>query len=68
MAELLTGHSPESAAFGTEGPFLQQLGMDTIILGPGCIDQAHQPDEYMELSQVKPCINILQQLIRNYCL
>jgi len=68
MAELLTGHSPESVAFGTEGPFLQQLGMDTIILGPGCIDQAHQPDEYMELSQVKPCINILQQLIRNYCL
>jgi acetylornithine deacetylase len=68
MAELLTGHSSESVAFGTEGPFLQQLGMDTIILGPGCIDQAHQPDEYMELSQVKPCINILQQLIRNYCL
>lgn len=68
MAEVLTGHSPESVAFGTEGPFLQQLGMDTIIMGPGSIDQAHQPNEYMELSQVKPCIGILRQLITNYCL
>ena len=68
LAEVLTGHAPESVAFGTEGPFLQQLGMDTIILGPGSIDQAHQPDEYMALDQVKPCISILQQLIRQYCL
>jgi acetylornithine deacetylase len=68
LAEVLTGHAPESVAFGTEGPFLQQLGMDTIILGPGSIDQAHQPNEYMNLDQVKPCISILQQLIRQYCL
>ncbi|WP_456404905.1 acetylornithine deacetylase, partial [Thiolapillus sp.] len=32
-AEALTGHSAEAVAFGTEGPFLQQLGMDTIIMG-----------------------------------
>ena len=66
--ETLTGHAPESVAFGTEGPFLQQLGMDTIILGPGSIDQAHQPNEYMSLDQVKPCIAILQSLIKQYCL
>src|SRR6056300_251011 len=66
--EALTGHAPESVAFGTEGPFLQQLGMDTIILGPGSIDQAHQPNEYMSLDQVKPCIAILQSLIKQYCL
>ncbi|MDG2176725.1 MAG: acetylornithine deacetylase [Gammaproteobacteria bacterium] len=65
--EVLTGHTPESVAFGTEGPFLQKLGMDTIIMGPGSIDQAHQPNEYMELSQVKPCIEILKKLIRDYC-
>jgi len=66
--EVLTGHTPESVAFGTEGPFLQQLGMDTIIMGPGSIDQAHQPNEYMSLDQVKPCIDILQKLIKDYCL
>ncbi len=66
--EALTGHAPESVAFGTEGPFLQQLGMDTIIMGPGSIDQAHQPNEFMSLDQVQPCISILQSLIRQYCL
>jgi acetylornithine deacetylase len=67
VTEKLTGHAPESVAFGTEGPFLQQLGMDTIILGPGSIDLAHQPDEYMAVDQVQPCISILQSLIRRYC-
>jgi len=68
LAEVLTGHSSESVAFGTEGPFLQQLGMDTIILGPGSIDQAHQPNEFMAMEQVKPCVDILQSLIKQYCL
>ena len=68
LVQSMTGHVPESVAFGTEGPFLQQLGMDTIIMGPGCIDQAHQPNEYMALDQVQPCIDILRKLIKQYCL
>lgn len=67
-AEQLTGHSGISVAFGTEGPFLQQLGMDTIILGPGNIDQAHQPDEYMSIDMINPAIEILQKLMRQHCL
>ena len=67
-AEKLTGHAGISVAFGTEGPFLQELGMDTIILGPGNIDQAHQPDEYMSLEMIKPCIDFLQQIISQQCL
>ena len=47
-AEKLTGYSADSVAFATEAPFLQQLGMETIVMGPGSIDQAHQPDEYIE--------------------
>jgi len=66
--ERLTNHTATTVAFGTEGPFLQQLGMETIILGPGNIDQAHQPDEYLELASVQPCIDLLQKLIRRYCL
>lgn len=67
-AEALTGHSAESVAFGTEAPYLQQLGMETIVMGPGSIDRAHQPDEYLELEQIEPCIALLQQCIRHYCL
>ncbi len=68
VAEKLSGHRGEAVAFATEAPFLQQLGMDTIVMGPGSIDRAHQPDEYMEMDQLQPCIALLTQLIRHYCL
>ncbi|MEH6822356.1 MAG: acetylornithine deacetylase [Motiliproteus sp.] len=68
LAEKLTGHRAQSVAFGTEAPFLQQLGMDTIVMGPGSIDQAHQPDEFLALAQIKPTVAILETLIRDSCL
>ncbi|BAO45103.1 acetylornithine deacetylase [Thiolapillus brandeum] len=67
-AEQLSGYAAEAVAFGTEGPFLQQMGMDTVILGPGSIDQAHQPDEFMSMDQIRPGIAIIQQLIQRFCL
>ena len=67
-AEKLTGHTGISVAFGTEGPFLRDLGMDTIILGPGNIDQAHQPDAYMSMDMINPSIEIIRKLISQYCL
>lgn len=68
LAEKLTGHSAEAVAYATEAPFMQQLGMETIVMGPGSIDRAHQPDEYLELDQIQPCIALLQQCIAHYCL
>lgn len=68
LAEKLTGYSAESVAFATEAPFLQQLGMETIVMGPGSIDRAHQPDEYIEMEQLDPAIATLRQFIRHYCL
>lgn len=68
IAEQLTGYSAGSVAYATEGPFLQQLGMDTIVMGPGSIDQAHQPDEFIAMDQINPAIDIFRQLIAKYCL
>jgi acetylornithine deacetylase len=42
--------------------------MDTVVLGPGSIDVAHQPDEYMGLDQVQPCIDLIRALVTRYCL
>ena len=42
--------------------------METIVLGPGDIDQAHQPDEYLALDRVRPCVDLLKELIGKYCL
>lgn len=67
-AEELTGCPAEAVAFGTEGPYFQQLGMQTLILGPGDIDQAHQPDEYLELSRLQPMIELIRSLVGRFCL
>ena len=66
--ETLTGHRAEAVNFGTEAPFLNQLGMDTVILGPGDIAQAHQPDEFLALDRIPPTLELLRALIRQFCL
>ena len=65
--EKLTGHAAGAVAFGTEGPYLNQLGMQTVILGPGNIEQAHQPDEYLAVDRIPPCLELLGQLIGKFC-
>ncbi len=65
--EALTGHAAETVAFATEGPFLNALGMDTVVLGPGDIAQAHQPDEYLRIDRIEPMLDLLRRLIRRYC-
>ena len=68
LAEQLTGHASEAVAFGTEAPYLQQLGMNTVVLGPGDIAQAHQPDEYLALERLKPMTKLLQDLVKAVCI
>ena len=66
-AEKLTGASAETAAYSTEAPFFQQSGIDTVVLGPGDIAQAHQPDEFLALDRLRPMIDVLHGLIRRFC-
>ena len=68
VAERLTGHRAQAVAFGTEAPYLQQLGCETLVLGPGDITCAHQPGEYLEMSRLQPTVRLLTQLIEHYCL
>lgn len=68
VAEKLTGHAAQAVAFGTEAPYLQQLGCETVVLGPGDIACAHQPGEFLELARIEPTVRLLRQLIQHYCL
>ena len=45
----------------------QELGMETIVLGPGDIAQAHQPDEFIALDRLQPTTRILQTLVKSVC-
>ncbi|MGB5224849.1 MAG: acetylornithine deacetylase [Arenicellales bacterium] len=66
-AEKLTGSSAESAAYSTEAPFFQNIGLDAVVLGPGDIAQAHQPDEFLALDRLQPMIDVLTGMIRRFC-
>lgn len=51
-------------AFGTEGGlFTRELGVETIVFGPGSIEQAHKPDEYLSINQLERCDAFLSKLI-----
>ena len=56
----LTGdNSREVVSFGTEAGLFQEIGISTVVCGPGSIEQAHKVDEFIELSELKKCIKFL---------
>ena len=67
LAEKMTSTEAQSVAFGTEAPYYNKLGLETIVMGPGSIKQAHQPDEYIETKSLNPAVDIIKQLIIHYC-
>ena len=67
LVERLTGIDVTNANYATEAPFMNLLGCDTLVLGPGSIDQAHQPDEFISLDYVAPTVNLLRNMIKQVC-
>lgn len=68
LLEEMTGQSCVAMNYATEAPFIQSIGVDTFVLGPGSIDQAHQSDEYIEVTQLQKMKKILDALIANVCM
>jgi len=65
LAKSLAGaNAVQKVAFGTEAGLFQQAGMPTIICGPGSIDQAHKPNEFVSLEQVALCEAFLGRLLK----
>ncbi|MCU4137160.1 acetylornithine deacetylase [Buchnera aphidicola (Sitobion miscanthi)] len=66
IVEKLCQLNSQAVNYCTEAPFLQKIA-PTLILGPGSIEQAHQPDEYLECHFIQPTINIITKLIHKFC-
>ena len=57
----LTGdNSTETVSFGTEAGLFQEIGISTVVCGPGSIEQAHKDDEFIELEEIKKCLRLLE--------
>ena len=54
-------------SYGTEAALFQQAGMPAIVCGPGSIEQAHKPNEYVTLEQIAQCEAYLRRLMQRMC-
>ena len=62
----LTGdNSREVVSFGTEAGLFQEIGISTVVCGPGSIEQAHIVDEFITLDQIKKCLILLESIKNN---
>jgi acetylornithine deacetylase len=60
LVSSLTGdNSREVVSFGTEAGLFQEIGISTVVCGPGSIEQAHKVDEFIELNELKKCLKFL---------
>ena len=64
LAKQLTGRNhAEAVAYGTEAGLFQEAGIPSVVCGPGNIQQAHKPNEFIEISQVAACEQFIRRLI-----
>ena len=64
LARALSGaNSVGKVSFGTEAGLFQEAGIPTVVCGPGSIDEAHRPNEFIALDQIRQCEAFLRRLI-----
>lgn len=62
VASLTGANGTGKVAFGTEGGLFQRAGIPTVVCGPGSIEQAHKPDEFIDLDQISQCETFIGRL------
>jgi acetylornithine deacetylase len=68
LAKALSGsNSTIKVAFGTEAGLFDEFGIPTIVCGPGSIEQAHKPDEWVSLEQLALCETFMRRLMERVC-
>ena len=68
LAQALSGNRDVGkVSYGTEGSQFQQAGIPTVICGPGSIEQAHKPNEFVSLAQIAHSEAFLQGLMEHLC-
>ena len=60
VANITGDNSREVVSFGTEAGLFQEVGISTVVCGPGSIQQAHKIDEFIELNELKKCLIFLE--------
>ena len=65
--EEVTGKNAVAVNYATEATYYQNIS-ETVVLGPGSIDMAHQPNEYLDMDEIAPAQDILLSIVKRYCM
>jgi acetylornithine deacetylase len=60
---LANANSTHAVSYCTEAGLFQQIGIPAVICGPGSIEQAHKPDEYIDVSELRKCEAFMAKLV-----
>ncbi|WP_350333616.1 acetylornithine deacetylase [Coralliovum pocilloporae] len=64
LSELTGANHTDVVSFGTEAGLFQRLGLSAVVCGPGSIEQAHKPDEFIAISELEKALSVLEKLSR----
>ncbi len=68
LVKALTGaNATHKVAFGTEAGLFSDAGVPTVVCGPGSIDQAHKPNEFIAAGQIALCETFMDRLMERVC-
>jgi acetylornithine deacetylase len=67
MRRLTGDNGTHVVSYGTEAGIFQKVGWSSVVCGPGDIAQAHQPDEYIEISEFEAGGRLLRRLVDSLC-
>ncbi|PJE36070.1 acetylornithine deacetylase [Pseudooceanicola lipolyticus] len=62
VMSLIGANGADVVPFGTEAGLFQEMGTSVVVCGPGSIEQAHKPDEFISIEQMESCIAMLEKL------
>jgi acetylornithine deacetylase len=68
LCDLVGQHGTESVAFATDAGWLQTIGLRCAVFGPGSIEVAHRPNEFLPLAEFERAGELLDDIIRRRCL
>jgi acetylornithine deacetylase len=67
LLEYAQSPTPIAVPFATDGGNLTRIGMESLVFGPGSIDQAHRADEFIPTAHLIGCVNLVSEVVRRRC-
>ena len=62
-----SGNPASSVAFGTEAPWMNRLGAEALVFGPGSMESAHSPREFVPIEELFRCVDVLTEVVYELC-